>query len=246
MALHTGKKFLITGSSRGIGAGIAQLLAAEGALVAVTYSQNEKAAHKVLNSLEGSGHIAIKLDISSESSIAEAFKEVFEKFGHLDGLVNNAGITKDNLFLRMKTEDFDKVIETNLKGTFLCTKAVIKPMMKNRNGSVVNITSLSGQAGNPGQCNYSASKAGVEAFSKSIAQEFASRNIRINCVAPGFIATDMTQAMEEKAFKSVAERVPMNRWGDVKDIAHAVSFLLSENASYITGQTISVNGGLYM
>ena len=246
MKVHQGKKFLITGSSRGIGAGIAKVLSFQGAQIAITYSSNKSAADEVLRSLDGEGHLSINLNISSEESISSCFNQVYESFGHLDGLVNNAGITKDQLFLRMKTEDFDKVIETNLKGTFLCTKAVIKPMMKKKNGSIVNITSLSGQAGNPGQCNYSASKAGVEAFTKSIAQEFASRNIRANCVAPGFIATDMTDAMDERAFKAVEERVPMNRWGKTEDIAHAVSFLLSENASYVTGQTISVNGGLYM
>ena len=194
----SGKKIFVTGGSRGIGAGIATHLSNCGAQLAISYSSNEAAAEKVLSSLKGVGHIKVKLDVSDLSSVETAFKTVLESFGKIDGLVNNAGITKDNLALRMSQEDFDNVVNTNLRGTFLCTKAVLKPMMKARQGSIVNITSVVGQMGNPGQANYAASKAGIEALTKSIAKEVGSRNIRANCVAPGFIVTDMTEALDDK------------------------------------------------
>lgn len=245
-----GKTVLVTGSSRGIGAGIAQHLAQEGARVAITYAGNAEAAQKTLTSLApdaaGNGHISVQLQIGDETSVEACFNEVVAKFGHLDFLVNNAGITKDQLLLRMKAEDFDAVLNTNLRGTFLCTKAAAKLMLKARAGAIVNITSVIGQTGNPGQANYAASKAGIEGFTKSVAQEIASRSIRVNCVAPGFIVTEMTDVLSDEQKKAILDKVPLKSLGHVDDIAKAVSFLLSEEARYITGQTLSVNGGMYM
>ena len=241
-----GKKILVTGSSRGIGAGIARKLALQGASVAVTYSSNPAMAEQVLGSLKGEGHLLIKLDISDETSVAAAFEQIAAKWGKVDGVVNNAGVTRDQLLLRMKTEDFQSVIDTNLKGTFLCTRSAAKMMLKARAGSIVNITSVIGEMGNAGQSNYAASKAGVEGFTKSIAQEIGSRSIRVNCVAPGFIVTDMTDAMTEQAKSAILSKVPLNTLGDVDDVANAVCFLLSDEAKYITGHTLSVNGGMYM
>ncbi len=241
-----GKCVLVTGSSRGIGAGIATRLAREGARVAVTYSSSPDAAEKVVSSLPGSGHICLQLHVGDEGSVANAFEQIVSQFGQLDGLVNNAGITKDQLILRMKTEDFQSVLDTNLKGTFLCTRAAVKMMLKARTGSIVNITSVIGEMGNAGQSNYAASKAGVEAFSKSIASEVGSRGIRINCVAPGFIVTDMTDALNEQQKTAILGKVPLGTLGDIEDIASATAFLLSAESKYITGHTLSVNGGLYM
>lgn len=246
MALLAGKKILVTGSSRGIGAGIVRLLASEGAQVAVTYSSSEAQAKEVLASLPGNGHMMVALQVGDEASVSQAFSAVMEKFGELDGLVNNAGITKDQLLLRMKEEDFQAVMDINLKGTFLCTKAAIKPMMKARKGSIVNITSVIGQSGNAGQSNYAASKAGTEGFTKSIAQEVGSRQIRVNCVAPGFIVTDMTDKLTQDQKDAIMKKVPLETLGQTDDVAHAVAFLLSDKARYITGHTLSVNGGLYM
>jgi 3-oxoacyl-[acyl-carrier protein] reductase len=187
------------------------------------------------------------MDISQPSSVEEGFKQVLEHFGgELHGLVNNAGITKDQLMLRMSPEDFNQVLQTNLMGTFLCSKAALKPMMKARRGSIVSITSVIGQMGNAGQANYAASKAGIEAFSKSLAKEMGSRGIRVNCVAPGFIVTDMTHGMTETQKDSLLKSLPLNRLGEVRDISNSVAFLLSDAASYMTGQTLSVNGGMYM
>lgn len=240
------KKILVTGGSRGIGADIARKLAEEGARVAITYTTQESKAQEVVQQLPGEGHFIFPLDISSEESIQQGLRQLLDQYKQIDGLVNNAGITRDQLLLRMKTEDFDDVIRTNLRGTFLVTKALLKPMLKARQGTIVHITSVSGQTGHAGQANYAASKAGVEAFSKSVAQEVASRGIRSNCVAPGFIVTDMTGELNEEQHKMWKERIPLGRLGHVSDISNAVSYLLSEESSYITGQTLSVNGGLYM
>ncbi len=241
-----GQKVLVTGSSRGIGAGIAKKLAELGATVAVTYSRSKEGAEKVFSELPGEGHLMIQLNIGDETSVESAFKEIMDKWGGLTGLVNNAGITADQLLMRMKSEDFDSVIQTNLKGTYLCTKAATRPLMKAKGGSVVNITSVIGQSGNPGQSNYAASKAGVEGFTKSVAQELGSRKVRVNCVAPGFIVTDMTDVLSDEQKQGILSKIPMNELGQVEDIAGAVAFLLSEESKYITGQTIAVNGGLYM
>ncbi|MGH1469408.1 MAG: 3-oxoacyl-[acyl-carrier-protein] reductase [Bdellovibrionales bacterium] len=241
-----GKKVVVTGSSRGIGSGIAKSLASLGAQVCVTYSRSKDKAEEVFSSLEGDGHLLLSLNTSDEESIKSFFKEVLDKWESIDGLVNNAGITRDQLLLRMKTSDFDEVYETNLKGTFLCTKAVAKPMMKKRTGSIVNITSVIGSTGNPGQANYAASKAGTEAFSKSVAKELGSRGIRANCVAPGFIQTEMTDILDDKQKDALTEQLPLARLGTTDDVAQAVAFLISDASSYITGQTIHVNGGMYL
>lgn len=241
-----GKRIVVTGSSRGIGAGLAKALAKEGARVAVTYSSNATSAEKVMGELEGEGHMLISLNVSDSASVDKAFDEILKKFDGIDGLVNNAGITKDQLLMRMKDEDFDSVIATNLRGAFLCSKAVMRPMMKARAGSIVNVSSVVGQMGNPGQSNYSASKAGLEGFTRSVAQEIASRNIRVNAVAPGFIVTDMTDALDEKQKTAITAKIPLQRLGSVDDIAHSVAFLLSDASLYITGQVLHVNGGLYM
>ena len=241
-----GKNILVTGGSRGIGAGIVSLLAHSGAKVAFTYNSRSEAAQTILDTLPGSGHSLFKMDISDEDSIKKAMTQILSDFSPLDGLVNNAGITCDQILLRMKPEEFDKVIHTNLRGTYLCTQSVLKPMMKARKGSIVNLTSVIGQRGNAGQCNYAASKAGIEAFSKSVAQEMARRGIRINCIAPGFIQTEMTEQLSESQQKAILDSVPMGRMGQTKDVASVVAFLLSDESAYLTGQTIAVNGGLYM
>lgn len=239
-------RIVVTGSSRGIGAGIAQWLAEEGAKVVVTYSNSESSAQGVMAKLKGDGHSCLQLNVADESSV-EAFFSKLGETGGLTGLVNNAGITKDQLILRMKTEDFDSVIATNLKGAFLCTRAAIKMMMKAKvAGSVVNVTSVSGEMGNPGQANYSASKAGVEGMTKALAKEVASRGIRLNCVAPGFIVTEMTDALTEDQKSKIQAGIPLGTLGATEDIAAATAFLLSDDARYITGHTLSVNGGLYM
>lgn len=241
-----GKKVVVTGSSRGIGAGIAKSLANLGAQVCVTYARSKDKAEEVFSSLEGEGHLLLPVNTSDEDSISNFFKEILDSWGNIDGLVNNAGITRDQLLLRMKTADFDDVYSTNLKGTFLCTKAVAKPMMKKRTGSIVNITSVIGSTGNAGQSNYAASKAGTEAFSKSVAKELGSRGIRSNCVAPGFIQTEMTDILDDKQKDSLTEQLPLSRLGTTEDVAQAVAFLISDASSYITGQTIHVNGGMYL
>ncbi|MEZ4872541.1 MAG: 3-oxoacyl-[acyl-carrier-protein] reductase [Bdellovibrionales bacterium] len=242
----SGSKIIVTGGSRGIGAGIVQYLAHQGASVGFTYSSNRESCEKILNDLPGNGHVIERMDIRSSDGVQTAMKSLIENLGGVDGLVNNAGVTADQLLLRMKPEDFESVISTNLTGTFLCTKMVLKPMMKAKKGSIVSITSVVGQMGNAGQANYAASKAGIDAFSKSVALEVASRNIRLNCVAPGFIKTDMTETLDENQKKQMFERIPMGRIGDVENVAAAVGFLLSEDSSYITGQTLAVNGGMYM
>lgn len=241
-----GKKFLVTGGSRGIGQGIVQNLSQMGAQVAFTYTSRPDAAEEVLKSLSGSGHFHLKMDVRSQESITGGMAQVFERFGGLDGLVNNAGITKDQLLLRMNEQDIKDVLETNLVGSILCSKAVLKPMMKQRSGSIVNLSSVVAQMGNPGQANYVASKAGLEGFTRSLALEVASRNIRVNAIAPGFIATDMTDKLAEDQQKAITERVPLGSLGAPKDIADATAFFLSDMSRYITGQVLQVNGGLYL
>lgn len=240
------KKIFITGGSRGIGAAIVKTLAAKGAHVAFTYSSNEASAQKILSELPAGNHLCLAMNLTDEASIESAVAKTLEKWGDVDGLVNNAGITKDGLLLRMKAEDFDNVVNTNLKGTFLVTKSFLKSMLKARKGSIVNITSIIGQTGNAGQANYAASKAGIEAFSKSTALEVASRGLRVNCVAPGFIATDMTDALNEEQKKAILSKIPLERIAEASEVAYAVAFLLSDESKYITGHTLSVNGGMFM
>lgn len=235
----------MTGGSRGIGASIVRCLAQAGAQVAFTFIGREEAAAEVAKSLPGEGHLFFKMDVASESSVQEAIGQLLAKWPEVHGLVNNAGITKDTLLLRMKAEDFSAVVDTNLKGTFLVTKALAKVLMKN-SGSIVNITSVIGETGNAGQANYAASKAGTVGFTKSVAHELASRGVRANCVAPGFIATEMTAALNEDQKKSILENIPLKSIGEGQDVAHAVRFLLSDESRYITGHTLDVNGGMYM
>jgi 3-oxoacyl-[acyl-carrier protein] reductase len=197
--------------------------------------------------MEGSGHFSVEMNVSQEDSVQKAFSQVLEHFdGGIDGVVNNAGITKDQLLLRMKMDEFDSVVQTNLRGTFLCVKAALKPMLKARQGSIVNISSVVAQMGNPGQVNYVASKAGIEGLTRSAALEVASRGIRLNCVAPGFIVTDMTGALTADQRSAIESKIPLQRLGNVEDIAYLTAFLLSDMSTYITGQVLQVNGGLYL
>lgn len=242
----SGKKILVTGGSRGIGAEIVKSLADAGAQVAFTYSSNQASAQKVLEMLPGQGHRILAMNVADEASVNTALESLMTDWKEFDGLVNNAGITKDGLLMRMKSEDFDSVINTNLKGTFFLTKAITKIMMKARKGSVVQITSVIGQTGNAGQANYAASKAAVVAFSKSVALELGSRGVRVNCVAPGFIETDMTEVLSDDVKQKIMDKIPLQRMGSSKDVADAVKFLLSDQSAYITGHTLSVNGGMFM
>ncbi len=243
----SGKNIFITGGSRGIGAGIAKEAAQRGARVAVSYNSNSQSAEKTLSELTGEGHFAVALQLSDEASVEKACKEVLNRFDNkIDGVVNNAGITKDQILLRMKTTDFDDVIQTNLKGHFLVTKSFLKSMFRGDGGSFVHLTSVVGQTGQSGQANYAASKAALEAFSKSLAREMASRNIRSNCVAPGFINTDMTQELSDEQRKYFLDNIPLGRIAETREVAEPVCFLLGNESSYITGHTLSVNGGLFM
>ena len=242
----SGQKILVTGGGRGIGAGIVRVLVRRGAQVAFTYTSKPDLAQKLADEL-GGNCFAVSMNISEESSVETGFAQVLERFdGSIHGVVNNAGITRDQLLLRMKVSDFDEVLHTNLRGSFLVTRLALKPMLKARKGSLVHISSVIGTIGNGGQSNYAASKAGLEAFSRSIAQEVASRSIRSNCVAPGFIGTDMTDALTEEQKNVIMSKVPLQKIGDTADVANAVCYLLSDDAKYVTGQTLHVNGGLCM
>lgn len=242
----TGKNIFITGGSRGIGAAIVKKCAELGARVAFTYSSQEAQAQAVLSSLPGQGHLIFKLNVAQKEEVDSVSQKVIENFGDIHGVVNNAGITKDQLLLRMKDEDFDAVLKANLYGSYYVSKAFAKNLLKTRNASVVNISSVIGSSGNAGQTNYAASKAGLEGFTRSLALELASRNIRINAVAPGYIKSDMTGALSEDQLKYFSEKIPLGRAGETQEVAQAVAFLLSDASSYITGQTLHVNGGLYL
>ena len=246
--LLDGKVALVTGASRGIGRAIALKLAAEGAKVAINYAGNTAKAEEVKAEIEKNGGeaILVQADVADSAAVETMVNTVVEKFGQIDILVNNAGITRDGLLMRMKDEDFDAVINTNLKGVFYCTKLVSKLMMKKRSGRIINMASVVGLMGNAGQTNYAAAKAGVIGFSKSAAKELATRGITVNMVAPGFIDTDMTAAMTDKAKEMTLTGIPLNRMGTPEDVANAVAFLVSDNASYITGQVINVDGGMVM
>ena len=246
--LLDGKTALVTGASRGIGRAIALRLAAEGARVAINYAGNVKAAEEVKAAVEAAGGAAIlcQADISDSAAVEAMVADVVKEFGTIDILVNNAGITRDTLLMRMKDEDFAKVLDTNLKGVFYCTKAVAKLMMKKRSGRIVNMASVVGLVGNAGQTNYAAAKAGVIGFSKSAARELASRGITVNVVAPGFIGTDMTADLPESVKEKALSDIPLGRAGQPEDVANAVLFLASDQASYITGQVVHVDGGMVM
>ena len=242
-----GKVALITGGAQGIGKAIALLLARNGADIVVT-DVNLERAEETSGEIQALGRkgMALKADVSRLAEVEALVQTVVEKFGRIDILVNNAGIARDKLILRMTEEDWDAVLGVNLKGTFNCTKAVIKHMSKQRSGKVVNIASVVGEMGNAGQANYSASKAGVIGFTKTLAREFAQRGININAIAPGYIQTPMTDALPEKAKEELKRMIPMERLGQPEDVARAVLFLVSEASSYITGHVLNVNGGIYM
>ncbi|GAB7053937.1 MULTISPECIES: 3-oxoacyl-[acyl-carrier-protein] reductase [Paenibacillus] len=244
----TGKVALVTGASRGIGRAIALSLAEAGADVAVNYAGSEAAAAETVQQIEAMGRKAIKVkaNVGAVQEVEDMFKQILETFGRIDILVNNAGITRDNLIMRMKEEEFDQVIETNLKGVFNCLKAASRPMMKQRSGRIINISSVVGALGNAGQTNYVAAKAGVIGMTKAAAKELASRGITVNCVAPGFIETDMTDKLSGEMRDQLLQQIPLARLGQPEDIAKAVRFLASEDSSYMTGQTIHVDGGMYM
>ena len=240
----SGKVALITGASRGIGKEIALKLSRLGAEVFINYSSSDEKAEEVVNSIKNLGGKAhkLKFDVSKEDSVSLAFEEIIKINGSIDILINNAGITRDGLLMRMKSEQWDDVLNTNLKGVFLCTKYASKYMMKQRSGSIVNISSVVGIIGNPGQANYSAAKAGVIGFTKTCAKEFASRGINVNAIAPGFIETEMTEKLNTEEILKV---IPLGKLGSCTQIANLVSFLVSSEAGrYITGQTISIDGGM--
>tara|TARA_B100001248_G_C27392780_1_gene463472 strand:+ start:982 stop:1725 length:744 start_codon:yes stop_codon:yes gene_type:complete len=241
-----GQNIIVTGGSRGIGKAIVKKLASQGARLAFSYASRVDAAEALLKELPGEGHFHFSLNLAEAEKVDSIMQETIKKLGGLNGLVNNAGITKDQILLRMKEEDFDSVIQTNLKGTYLCSKAVLKTMMKARGGSIVNLSSVIAHTGNSGQANYAASKAGIEAFTRSLANEMASRNVRANSVAPGFIATEMTDSLGDEVKEKILASIPLGRIAEAEEVASVVSFLLSNEASYITGQTIHVNGGLRM
>lgn len=236
---------IVTGSTRGIGKEIAITLAKNGYNVVINYNSNEKKALEVKALCdEFNESIVVKGNVASFKDCENIINETINKFGHIDLLVNNAGITKDNLLLRMTENDFDDVIDTNLKGTFNMSKLVSKIMIKQKCGNIINMASVIGEIGNPGQTNYAASKAGIIGFSKSLAKELASRGIRVNCIAPGFIETDMTDVLSLEQKNAILNNIPLKRLGQPSDIANVVLFLASQNASYITGQVINVCGGM--
>ncbi len=242
-----GKNALITGAARGIGKSIAIGMAKEGANIAIA-DVNIEIAQETAGEVSSLGvkGMALKLDVSSQDDVQAAFGEFSEEFGSLDILVNNAGITKDTLILRMKEEEWDAVLNINLKGTFLCSKEAVKKMSKQRSGKIISISSVVAFAGNPGQANYSSSKAGLIGLTKTIAREYAGRGIRANAVAPGFIRTPMTEVLTDAVKSEMRNSIPLGEFGTSEDVANAVIFLASKEADYITGQVIHVNGGMYM
>lgn len=242
-----GQVALITGAARGIGSSIAEGLAGCGADVVIADINHSDASETAKRlGLSGVKTMAVRLNVSDAGEVAKAFEDIIKEFGRLDILVNNAGITRDNLLLRMKEEDWDAVIGVNLKGVFLCSKEAVKVMSKQRFGRIVNIASVVAFMGNQGQANYSASKAGIVGLTKTIAKEYASRNITSNAVAPGFITTAMTDALPENVKEEMRKAIPLGRFGAPEDVANAVLFLVSPEAGYITGQVIHINGGMYM
>ena len=244
----TGKTAIVTGGSRGIGRAAALTLAEAGADVAVIYAGNTAAAEETVRLIEEKGRkgLAIQCDVADEAAVTAMVKDVKKELGRIDILVNNAGITRDGLLMIMKEDDWQAVLDTNLTGAFHCTKAVTRLIMQQRSGSIINITSVVGETGNAGQANYAAAKAGLIGFTKSVAKELASRNIRCNAIAPGCIETDMTAVLGEDTVDAMIKTIPMGRVAQPEEVAKAVLFLASDDASYITGQTLNVDGGMVM
>ncbi|WP_107401821.1 3-oxoacyl-[acyl-carrier-protein] reductase [Staphylococcus aureus] len=242
------KSALVTGASRGIGRSIALQLAEEGYNVAVNYAGSKEKAEAVVEEIKAKGvdSFAIQANVADADEVKAMIKEVVSQFGSLDVLVNNAGITRDNLLMRMKEQEWDDVIDTNLKGVFNCIQKATPQMLRQRSGAIINLSSVVGAVGNPGQANYVATKAGVIGLTKSAARELASRGITVNAVAPGFIVSDMTDALSDELKEQMLTQIPLERFGQDTDIANTVAFLASDKAKYITGQTIHVNGGMYM
>ena len=243
-----GKIAIVTGAGRGIGAAIAKTLAAEGAKVIVNYSRSAEAAAQVVSDIEtaGGAAVALQADVAVPEQVEALVKSVMAQFGRIDILVNNAGITRDKLILRMSVEDWDTVLNTNLRGAFLFAKAVASPMLKQRGGVIVNVGSVIGKVGQGGQVNYSASKAGLIGLTKSLAKELGSRNVRVNAVAPGFIESDMTEVLKPEYRETILKQIPLGRMGSGEDVARVVAFLCSEDAAYVQGEVISIDGGLFM
>ena len=245
--MEENKVALITGGTRGIGKAIAKKFAENGYDLVINYVSENTDLEKLKKDINSKNEILfVRANVGDFTSCEELIKKAIEKFGKIDVLVNNAGITRDNLIMKMKEEDFDKVINTNLKGTFNVTKNVVPYMMKKRSGKIVNISSVVGVSGNAGQCNYAASKAGIIGFTKSIAKELASRNILANCVAPGFIDTDMTEVLSDSVKENINSQIPLKRMGTAEEIAKAVYFLAGEDNTYITGQVLNIDGGMLM
>ncbi len=246
--MEENKTVFVTGASRGIGKQVALKFAEEGYNVVINYTSSKTNVEELKSEFESKGAKALimQADVTNKEAIEELVKKAIEEFGSIDVLVNNAGITRDNLLMRMSEEEFDKVIEVNLKGTYIVTKIVTRYMMKKRKGSIINLSSVVGVAGNAGQCNYAASKAGIIGFTKSVAKELASRNIRANAVAPGFIETDMTAVLSDEVKENIHNQIPLKRMGTTKEVANLIYFLGSDESAYITGQVINVDGGMVM
>lgn len=239
---------VVTGGSRGIGKGIALELAKRGATLIINYNNSADAANEVVEQIKAGGGqaTAVQADVSTEEGANALIKAATDTYGKIDILINNAGTTRDNVIMMMKPEDFDTVIQTNLRSTWLCSKAAVRSMMRKRYGRIVNITSISGIAGNAGQTNYSASKAGIIGLTKALAREVASRGITVNAVAPGFVLTDLTKDLPEDITKQLNNNIPLGRWGEIPDVAYSTAFLASDEAAYITGHVLVVDGGMAM
>ena len=242
-----GKVALITGGSRGIGKSVSIELAKAGAIVIINYANSESSAKEVLNIVEESGGTGeiLQFNVSDTIVVEEKIKYILEKYEKIDILVNNAGITRDSLFMRMKEQQWDEVFEVNTKGVFNCTKNVVRSMVKNQYGKIINITSVVGEMGNPGQANYSSTKSAIMGFTKSLAKELGSKNINVNAISPGFIETDITDVLPDSVKEKYKEIIPLSRFGIHEDVAKAVLFLASDDSSYITGEILRINGGLY-
>jgi 3-oxoacyl-[acyl-carrier protein] reductase len=246
--IRDGRVAVVTGGGRGIGRAVAVRLANEGANVAISYRSNDTTAEEVAEEVKGAGVLCeiFKGDVADPADVAALFEGVGEALGQVEILVNNAGLTRDNLMMRMKEEEFDEVLRTNLKGTYLCTRAALRPMIRARWGRIVNVSSVVGLVGNAGQANYAASKAGIIGFTKSVAREVAQRGITANVVAPGYVETELTRSLSDKVKDQIKGQVPAGRFADAEEVAEVVAFLAGEDAGYVTGQTIAVDGGMTM